>query len=163
MNEYISLTGIGQDSHKFSTDNKPLTLGGVTFTNEQGLLGNSDADVILHAICNAISSISGVVFLGPETDKLVQQGITDSKVYVQKALKQIQSYTINHVAISIEAKVPAINPKIPSITQSIADLLHIPITNIGITATTGEELSAFGCGKGIAATVILSVQKPISF
>lgn len=144
--------GIGQDSHKFDFDDKDkqLILGGVIFEGEPPLEGNSDADVILHSITNAISGITCVNILGKISDKMcLEQGITDSSKYLIEALKYLNESKIVHVSVSIECLVPMITPKIPEIRESLSLLLKIPSSSIGITATTGEGLTQFGQGKGI--------------
>ncbi len=146
------IVGIGQDSHKFDFEDKTkkLILGGVVFEGSPPLDGNSDADVILHSITNAISGVTCVNILGPISDDLcLNKGIKDSRVYLQEALKYLNGKKIIHVSISIECKVPKITPKIPEIRKSISGLLGIPESSIGITATTGEGLTQFGQGKGI--------------
>ncbi len=144
--------GIGQDSHRFDFDDKDkkLVLGGVEFEGHAPLQGNSDADVILHSITNAISGITCVNILGPVSDELcLNQGITDSRVYLQEALKYLGERKIVHISISMECQVPKITPKIPEIRSSLSLLLDVPENCIGITATTGEGLTAFGQGLGI--------------
>jgi len=152
---------IGQDSHRFieGQSNKKLVLGGVEIDGCPALMGNSDADVVLHAITNAISGISCVNILGGIADELcLKQGITDSRVYVKKALDTLQDKKIVHVSISIEALRPKLSPHIEKMRESIAGLLGIDIKSVGITATTGEGLTEFGKGNGIFCTVILTVQ-----
>ena len=100
-------TGLGQDSHAFDAiNNKALILGGVEFGHLQGLRGNSDADVILHSLTNAVSSITGQNILGAKADELCQQGITDSAEYLKLALNDLNGWHIEHIAISIECLVP---------------------------------------------------------
>ncbi|CAC9629692.1 2-C-methyl-D-erythritol 2,4-cyclodiphosphate synthase (EC 4.6.1.12) [uncultured Gammaproteobacteria bacterium] len=153
-------TGIGQDSHAFdSENNKPLVLGGIEFHHPQGLKGNSDADVILHSITNALSSVTGQNILGTKADELCQQGITDSTEYLKLALKDLGSWQIEHIAIAVECLVPKITPKMQALRSNIANLTNIEISDIGITATTGEGLSAFGKGKGIQVFTIITVSK----
>ena len=153
-------TGIGQDSHAFDNENdQPLILGGIEFNHPQGLKGNSDADVILHSITNAISSVTGQNILGAKADELCQQGITDSTEYLKLALKDLDDWQIEHIAISIECLVPKITPKMQALKSNIADLTNIEISNVGITATTGEGLSAFGKGEGIQVLTIITVSK----
>jgi len=153
-------TGIGQDSHTFDTVNsKPLILGGVEFDHPQGLSGNSDADVILHSVTNAISSITGKNILGAKADVLCQQGITDSAEYLKLALNDLNDWRIEHIAISIECLVPKISPQIETLKSSLAKLVNTQIDNIGITATTGEGLTAFGRGEGIQVLSIVTVSK----
>lgn len=151
-------TGIGQDSHAFDgKSNKPLMLGGIEFKHPQGLKGNSDADVILHSITNAISSVTGQNILGAKADKLSQQGITDSAEYLKLALKDLGDWQIENIAISIECLTPKISPRIEQLKFSIANLNDIKVEDIGITITTGEGLSAFGRGEGIQAFTIITV------
>ena len=151
--------GIGQDSHRFDFENadRQLVLGGVVFPSHTALKGNSDADVVLHAITNSISSITGVNIIGKVSDEMcLQKGITDSRVYLAEALKYLNQYEIGHIAIAIECKTPMISPKIDEMKSSISEMLSVEISDVGITATTGEGLTAFGRGEGIQAIAILT-------
>ncbi len=153
-------TGLGQDSHRFDFEDntKKLKLGGVIFEDAPPLQGNSDADVVLHALCNAISGVTGVNILGEISDMLCfKQGITDSRVYVQEALKFLKEWHITHVSCSIECAKPKITPKIPEMKNSLSTLLGLNTTDIGITATTGEGLTAFGRGEGIQVLCLVTV------
>lgn len=146
--------GIGQDSHKFDFGNtiKKFILGGVVFDGVTPLDGNSDADVVLHALTNAISGVTCVNILGKISDEMcLKGGITDSSEYVKEALKYLIDVNVVHVSISIECSYPKITPKIPEMRKVISRLLSIPENSIGITATTGEGLTAFGQGKGVQA------------
>jgi len=157
----MNISSIGQDSHRFVAegDSKPLILGGVTIDNCNGLDGNSDADVVLHAITNAISGVSCINILGKISDDLcLKQGITDSKVYLKRAIETLGIYKMVHVSISIEAKRPHLSKHIPEMRKTIGMLLGLESTHVGITATTGEGLTAFGNGDGIQAFVILTVE-----
>ncbi|MCP4696949.1 MAG: 2-C-methyl-D-erythritol 2,4-cyclodiphosphate synthase [Gammaproteobacteria bacterium] len=152
-------TGIGQDSHRFELSNsgKKLMLAGVHFPEHLPLAGNSDADVVLHAITNAVSGITGINILGAASDDLCKnRGITDSRVYLKEALNHLTGQRISHISISIECKTPKIAPRIPSMKQSIAKLLGISEQDIGITATSGEGLTAFGRGEGIQVFAIMT-------
>ncbi|MFH1565293.1 MAG: 2-C-methyl-D-erythritol 2,4-cyclodiphosphate synthase [bacterium] len=151
--------GIGQDSHKF-IDNKPLFLGGVNIPDHPGLFGNSDGDAVLHALCNAISSAMGKGSIGTYADKLCSENkITDSKEYLKTIFKTLQenSFKINNISISVEAKTPKIEPYSDAMKNVIAEILKIEKNQIGITATTGEGLTAFGRGEGVAviATAVI--------
>ncbi|HON10859.1 MAG TPA: 2-C-methyl-D-erythritol 2,4-cyclodiphosphate synthase [Chitinispirillaceae bacterium] len=157
---YIS--AIGQDSHPFelSLTSKPLVLGGVVIPGHAGLAGNSDADVVLHAVTNAVSGLTGVNILGKVSDDLcLKQGIKDSRVYLLKALEKLTEYKIIHLSVSVEARRPHLSEHIPAIRASLASLLSLPIEHVGFTATSGEGLTAFGKGEGIAALVIISAEK----
>ncbi len=146
------MVGIGQDSHAFDFEDKekPLIIGGVLVKNHAPLKGNSDADVVLHAVTNAISGITCVNILGKIADDMCHNhGIKDSSVYLKEALKYLGMKKIIHISISIECLTPKISPIISSMRQNLASLLLIDESQIGITATTGEGLTAFGQGKGI--------------
>jgi len=160
----IYRTGIGQDSHRFvsaETDknrgeksNRKLMLGGVEFEGHTALDGNSDADVVLHSIVNAISGITCVNILGQISDDMcLKHGITDSACYIAKALEALNAggEKIVHVSIVLECLVPRITPRIPEMRASLSDMLGIAGGSIGITATSGEGLTAFGRGEGIQA------------
>lgn len=152
---------IGQDSHRFmeGQSDRKLILGGVTIEGCPALMGNSDADVVLHALTNAISGISCVNILGSVADELCfKHGITDSKVYVEKALSTLRGQKIVHVSVSIEALRPKLSPYMERMRESIAKLLDISYNSVGITATSGEGLTEFGKGNGIYCTVVLTVQ-----
>jgi len=144
--------GIGQDSHRFDFDDreKKLILAGVAFEGHSPLSGNSDADVVLHAVTNAVSGVTGVNILGKIADKMcLEEGVKDSSVYLKEALKYLGEFKIVHLSISIECSTPKISPKIEEMKKSLSGLLNLDIKNIGITATTGEGLTAFGQGLGI--------------
>jgi len=112
---------------------------------------------LLHALTNAISSITGVNILGTKADELCQQGVTDSSEYLKLTLLNLHNWDIQHVAISIECLMPKISPKINEMKANLAKLLNISTADIGITATTGEGLTSFGRGEGIQVLCIVSV------
>lgn len=151
-------TGLGQDSHRFESQpsGKPLLIGGVAFDGAPALEGNSDADVLLHALVNALSGVTAVVVLGPRTDELCKAGVTDSAEYVKEALKHMDGLKITHVSCSLEGSRPKIGPKIGAIRESIAALLGIEPLRVALTAHSGEGLTAFGKGEGIMATVMVT-------
>ena len=150
---------IGQDSHRFDFEskNKNLVLGGIVFENATPTLGNSDADVVLHSITNAISGITCKNVLGNITDEMCKNGITDSEEYVKEALKYLNEKII-HISISIECKTPKISPKIEEMRKNIARILNISENSVGITATTGEGLTEFGKGNGISVFSCITVE-----
>jgi 2-C-methyl-D-erythritol 2,4-cyclodiphosphate synthase len=151
-------TGLGTDSHRFedSPRGKELILGGVRFEGQAALEGNSDADVVLHALCNAISGVTGDNVLGAKTDAMCQAGIRDSQAYVKEVLKSLGTLRISHVSVSMECAKPKISPKVDAMRLSIAKLLGLKPEDVGITATSGEGLTACGRGEGIQASVIVT-------
>lgn len=155
-------TGLGQDSHRFDFEDKhkKLILGGIIFDGAPPLKGNSDADVVLHAITNAVSGITGVNILGAVSDSLcLEKGITNSAVYLQESLNYLADWTICHLSCSIECLRPKISPKIEDMKNNISALLSLTPGDIGITATSGEGLTAFGRGEGIQVLCIITAVK----
>ncbi len=155
----IYRTGIGQDSHRFlpADSSKPCSIGGVIFEGVPGLDADSDGDVVFHAICNAITSLTGTPILsGIARDLCRKDGITDSQVYVERALQSMGRQKIVHAAFTIEGKRPHLEEKLGLMRKKIASVLHIPAAGVGITATTGDGLTDFGCGDGLQCFCILS-------
>jgi 2-C-methyl-D-erythritol 2,4-cyclodiphosphate synthase len=156
---------LGQDSHRFegARSAKPLMLGGVALRGCPGLAGNSDADVVLHAVTNAVSGISGGNILGRVADRMcLDRGITDSRAYLEKALATLGPYRLTHVSVCIEGKRPRLACHLPAMRKSLAKLCSLAVRDIGITATTGEGLTAFGRGLGIQAFAVVSAEKETS-
>ena len=158
----ICRSGIGQDSHRFLPEDssKPCILGGIIFDDVPGLDADSDGDVIFHAMCNAITSITGVPILGGiARDICHKDGITDSLVYLEKALETLNSIKIVHIAISIEGKKPIFQNKIEELRKNISKILKLKVDQVGITVTSGDGLTDFGCGQGIQCFCILSTME----
>lgn len=154
--------GIGQDSHRFvaSGSTKPCVVGGIIFPDSPGLSADSDGDVVLHALCNAITSVTGVPILGGlAIDLCHKDGITDSCVYVEKALETLGSQKIEHVAFTIEGKRPKFQPRIEEMRQKVASLLQLDLSQVGITATSGDGLTDFGCGDGLQCFCSLTTRE----
>lgn len=155
----IFRTGIGQDSHRFlsSESSKPCILAGVIFPNIAGLDSESDGDVVYHSICNAITSLTHVPILKGIAQELCRKdGITDSEVYLRKALETLGAIRIIHVALSIEGKKPSFGGYLEKMRSNIARALGLDISQVGMTVTTGDGLTDFGCGDGLQCFCILS-------
>ena len=150
---------IGQDSHRinYSNKNKKLVLAGIEFEEEFSIDANSDGDVVLHAITNAVSGITCKNILGKISDEMCKSGIKDSEEYLKEALKYLNEKII-HLSISIECKSPKITPKIEAMRENISRILNISPMQVGITATTGEGLTEFGKGNGISTFSIITVE-----
>ena len=164
MPEYAYVSTIGQDSHRFGepSGDCSIMLGGVAIPSDRPILANSDGDVILHAITNAVSGFTGKIILGGIADKLcLEEGIKDSSVYLKKALEYLGSTEIIHCSVTFECLVPKLKPHLEEMRAKIGELLGISKNSVGITATTGEGLTAFGRGEGIQAFVILSFKKTV--
>lgn len=144
--------GIGQDAHKFelTETGKKCIIGGLIFDGVPGLDADSDGDIVLHAICNAISSITHVPILGGIAIKMCrEQGITDSSEYIKEALKTLGSWKISSIALSIEGKRPKFQNRSDEIRESVAKIVKVHTDCVGVTFVSGQELTTFGQGLGV--------------
>lgn len=152
-------TGIGQDSHRFEKEkgDKKCTLAGLVFEDAPGLDADSDGDVVFHAICNAITSLTHVPILGKiAIDLCHKQGITDSRVYLDEAVKTLEKQTVEHVALTIEGKRPRLQKRADDIRESVAQAMNLSISQVGITFTSGDGLTAFGRGEGLMCYALIT-------
>lgn len=151
--------GTGEDSHKFAKRKKNtcLLLGGVKIKNMPPLEAESDGDVIIHALCNAIASAIGERSLGTYANKMCKRGILDSRKYLEKILQKMRrkKFRLVNCAISIEAANPKIDPIVQRIKGNLSVLLNLTKEHIGINATSGEKLTPFGRGKGIKCQAVI--------
>lgn len=154
--------GIGYDIHPLVSGRK-LVLGGVTIPYERGLEGHSDADVLMHAICDAVLGALGEEDIGhffPNTDPRWKN--VASKVFLEEAARQIafrQGRLVN-IDATILAEEPRIYPHVQSMKENIAGALNVNIRRVGIKATTNERLGCLGRGEGIAAMAVASIDLP---
>ena len=155
-----SRIGVGIDSHKFTDKKKPLIIGGVKIADNGGFEANSDGDVVLHALFNALSTAIGMKSLGFYADKMLENGITDSKRYLEFILDKVEekNLKINNVAIMLEGKKPKIDGHTGKIKASLSKILKIKGECIGIAATSGEELTEFGKGLGMQCFVVVTLK-----
>lgn len=154
-------TGIGEDSHAFDSGGE-LTLAGVKIPAVPKLKGNSDGDLVLHALFNAISSALGKGSLGPTGDPMAEQGIVDSKEYLSVILNETreQGWWVSNVSVSLECSRPKIEPIADQLKNSLSQLLEVTPQQIGLTATSGEELTSFGRGEGIRCSCLVTLKRP---
>ncbi|MBO4599410.1 MAG: 2-C-methyl-D-erythritol 2,4-cyclodiphosphate synthase [Bacteroidales bacterium] len=149
--------GIGYDVHQL-TEGRPLYLGGVPVPHSLGLLGHSDADVLLHAICDALLGAAALGDIGKHfPDKDPQYKNIDSKILLRKCgeLLRCEGYTIANIDSIVVAQQPKIAPHIPSMRQTIADTLGIDVGQVSVKATTTEHLGFEGREEGISAHAVV--------
>ena len=148
--------GMGYDVHKL-TENRDLILGGVKIPWEKGLLGHSDADVLLHAVMDALLGAAALGDIGkhfPDTDPKYT-GISSVKLLIQVAeLLKEHGYEIGNIDATIIAQKPKMAPHIPQMRKNMADALGILESKINIKATTEEGLGFTGTGEGISSQAI---------
>lgn len=154
--------GFGQDSHRFlKNPDKKLILGGVLISGENGLEGNSDGDVVIHSICRALEQAVGMESFSIYADNMSKNGINNSKEYLKKSMDHVKDkgYKINNLGISLEGQKPKIADLADQMKKSLAEILEIEKNQIGISATSGEDLTAFGRGEGLQSFTIVSLIK----
>ncbi len=151
--------GIGYDIHRLVRDEK-LVLGGVHIPFELGLAGHSDADVLVHSICDALLGAMALGDIGqhfPDTD--MQYRDISSLILLDRVNSLIQSrgFITNNVDTVIIAQKPKLASFIPDMRHNIAENLGIAVESVSVKATTAERLGSIGQGKGIAAEAIVSI------
>ena len=149
--------GFGYDVHRFAED-RELWLGGIKIAHERGLLGHSDADVLIHAICDALLGAANLRDIGyhfPDTSKEFKN--IDSKILLAKTagLIRAKGYEIGNIDATICAEKPKLNPHIPQMQAVLSEVLKISGNDISIKATTTEKLGFVGREEGIAAQAVV--------
>lgn len=153
--------GIGYDIHRL-TEGRDLIIGGVKITHEKGLLGHSDADVLVHAIIDALLGAAGLDDIGtifPDTDPKYKDA--DSIKLLLAVVGEItqKGFKIVNIDSNIIAQAPKMMPYIPKMKQVLADVLNLELSNISIKAKTKEKLDSVGEGKAIEANAVVLIEK----
>jgi 2-C-methyl-D-erythritol 2,4-cyclodiphosphate synthase len=158
----MTTTGLGYDIHRFAAG-RPLVLGGVEIPHERGLEGHSDADVLSHAIADAILGALGERDIGhhfPDTDPSIR-GISSLKILEKAAdLARRSAARINNIDATLIAEAPKIAPHIFPMRERLAAALGLPAARVAVKATTHEGLGALGRGEGIAALAVATLDLP---
>jgi 2-C-methyl-D-erythritol 2,4-cyclodiphosphate synthase len=159
-NRQIFVSGIGYDVHRFA-QGRPLILGGVEIPHSHGLDGHSDADVLSHAIADAILGAIGERDIGhhfPNSDPSIR-GISSLEI-VRKAAELVAQHggRVVNIDASLIAEAPKIAPYLAAMKAKLADALALPLQRVGIKATTNERLGFIGRQEGIAAMAVASVE-----
>jgi 2-C-methyl-D-erythritol 2,4-cyclodiphosphate synthase len=153
--------GFGYDIHRFSPDRK-LILGGVQIPSEHGLLGHSDADVLLHAICDALLGAAALGDIGqhfPDTDPRFKATSSLSLLAATRELLAAGGYRIVNVDSTVVLESPKIAPHVPAMRQQIANALNLGVAQVSVKATTNEGLGSLGAGEGCAAYAVATIEK----
>lgn len=157
--------GMGYDVHRLVPDRK-LIIGGVDIPYELGLLGHSDADVLLHAISDALLGAAALGDIGkhfPDTDPKYKGADSLKLLSEVGRLLEENYYLIENIDATIIAQAPKMRPHIDTMRGNIADALGIDISQVSVKATTEEGLGFTGEGKGISAQAICMLNSPIDF
>ncbi len=153
--------GFGFDVHQLQAG-KELWLGGIKIPSIKGAVGHSDADVLIHAICDALLGAAGLRDIGfhfPDTSSEFK-GI-DSKILLARVMELLkkENYSIGNIDCTLVLENPKINPHIDAMKQTLASVLGIEITDIGIKATTNETMGYVGREEGVCAYAVALIQK----
>lgn len=157
--------GMGYDVHRLTVGRK-LILGGVEIPWEKGLLGHSDADVLVHAVMDALLGAAALGDIGkhfPDTDP-AYEGISSIRLleHVGKLLEE-HGYVIENIDATIIAQRPKMLPHVPKMRENIASALNIEEDQVNVKATTEEGLGFTGSGEGISSQAICAIEKFVNF
>ena len=153
--------GFGYDVHALVPE-RDLWLGGVKIEHTMGLQGHSDADVLIHAICDALLGAANMRDIGYHfPDTAGEYKDIDSKILLFDTMELLRDagYTLGNIDATVAAERPKLNPHIPEMKRVIADVLQVDVEDISIKATTTEKLGFTGRQEGIAAYATVLIQK----
>lgn len=159
----LTLVGLGYDIHRFSVSERPLWLGGVKVHDTKGLEGHSDADVLCHALADAILGAIGEPDIGywfPPSDDSCKDICSLRIVEKAVALLQAQGGRVVNVDCALIAEAPKIMPYVPMMKQTLSAILGVSARRVGVKATTNEKLGALGRREGMAAFATVAVLVP---
>ena len=153
--------GFGYDMHRLQGD-RELWIGGVKIDYHKGLYGHSDADVLIHSICDALLGAANLRDIGHNfPDNAEEYKDIDSKVLLERTVNLLlqKGYSIGNIDATICAEEPKLNPYIPEIQQTLANIMRIDVDNVSIKATTSERMGFVGRKEGITAYTVALIQK----
>jgi len=153
--------GFGYDSHRL-VEGRNLTLGGKEIPYERGLLGHSDADVLLHSLCDAILGAIGEKDLGmhfPDEDPAYKNISSLKLLFEVRNMADKKGYYVDNIDSTVVLEEPKLREYIDDMSENIADVLNISVEMVNIKATTNEGMGFIGRGEGIAAFTVVTVSK----
>lgn len=153
--------GYGYDVHQLVED-RPLVLGGVTVPSDLGALGHSDADVLLHAICDAILGAAGkrdIGFYFPDTSQEFKN--IDSKILLKRSMEVIAAdgWHVGNIDSTLVLEAPKVMKFVPEMKAVIAEICSVTIDDVSIKATTSEKMGFVGKREGVTAHAVVLIQK----
>ena len=153
--------GVGYDSHRLAAG-RPLMLGGIPVPFERGLAGHSDADVVLHAIGDALLGAAALGDIGthfPDTDPVWQDA--DSRSLLRMIADKIAAVgqRVENLDATVIAEQPRLSPYIPAMRECIAGLLQVPVDRVSIKAKTNENMGWLGRGEGMACLAVALIER----
>ena len=157
-------TGIGIDSHRFE-EGRALVLGGVDIPHEEGLAGHSDADVLTHAIIDALLGAAGLGDIGqhfPDTDERFKDADSLELLRTVMVFLEQNRFRVLHVDTTVMMERPKLAPYRDSIRTTLAGALGLPLGHLNVKATTGEGMGFVGRGEGVAALATATLERDAS-
>jgi 2-C-methyl-D-erythritol 2,4-cyclodiphosphate synthase len=154
-------TGIGIDVHRF-IDGRPLVLGGITIPHDQGLKGHSDADVLAHAVTDALLGAACLGDIGehfPDTDPKYKDANSIELLSHVVRLLELRQMVVRHVDLTVMAEAPKLSQHKAEIKESIAKTLKLSAEAVNIKATRGEGMGFIGRSEGMAVLAVASVER----
>ena len=150
--------GFGYDVHAFAPD-RELWLGGIRIPHSQGLMGHSDADVLIHALCDALLGAAALRDIGyhfPDTKGNAYEGI-DSKILLRRVMDMVrqQGYELGNCDCTVMAQQPKLSPHIETMRQTLSEVMQVNLDQVSVKATTTEHLGFVGREEGIAAQAVV--------
>jgi len=152
--------GLGFDVHPFQTD-RPLVLGGVKIRDRDGLVGHSDADALIHAVCDALLGAAGLDDIGhqfPDTDDQYKDIRSTLLLKQVVELLQVNGFSPVNIDVTVIAQSPKLSPYFPAMKAVLSPILGLSVDRIGLKATTNEGLRSWGHNEGIAAMVVCLIE-----
>ena len=152
--------GFGYDVHPLK-EGRPLWIGGIRIEHPFGLDGHSDADVLIHALCDALLGAANMRDIGyhfPDSSDVYQN--IDSKILLLETMRLLREagYELGNMDATVVAEQPRLNPYIPDMQRTLAEVMHVPVSDLSIKATTTEKLGFTGRQEGIAAYVVALIK-----
>lgn len=154
--------GFGYDMHRLQ-EGRALWMGGIKLEYQKGLLGHSDADILIHAVCDALLGAANLRDIGYHfPDNADEFHDVDSKILLEKTMDLLRDkgYSVGNIDATICAEQPKLNPYIPAMQQKLSEVMKVDAEAISIKATTSEKMGFVGREEGITAYAVALVQKP---
>jgi 2-C-methyl-D-erythritol 2,4-cyclodiphosphate synthase len=153
-------SGIGVDSHAFA-EGRPLLLGGIEVPHDRGLAGHSDADVLTHAIIDALLGAAGLGDIGlhfPDTDPAFEGA--DSIALLREVVRRLDGAEVVHVDATVMMERPKLAPHREAMRARLVEALGVPVERVNVKATTGEGMGFVGRREGVAAMAVATIDAP---
>ncbi len=155
----MSLSGIGYDCHRFAAGRR-LVLGGVVIPHERGLEGHSDADVLIHAVIDALLGAAGLGDIGehfPDTDERYRDADSIELLETVLTTVVVAGFEVENVDCTVLMEAPKLGPHRQAIRERLALALNLPVGRVNVKATTGEGIGFVGRGEGVATLAVASL------